>query len=69
MHKLIRLPFLVNIITYFFQNGTDDINADDERQAIRDGFALWSIATNLAFLEVCNAADADIVILWGILFV
>jgi hypothetical protein len=27
------------------------------------------IATNLAFLEVCNAADADIVILWGILFV
>lgn len=54
-----------NIITYFCQNGTDDINADDERQAIRDGFALWSIATNLAFLEVCNAADADIVILWG----
>ena len=55
-----------NIITYFFQNGTDDINADNERQAVRDGFSLWSNVTNLVFLEVCNAADADIVILWGI---
>lgn len=53
------------IITYFFQNGTGDLAGDTEHQAIRDGFALWSAQTNLRFLEVCNAADADIVLLWG----
>lgn len=52
------------IITYFFQNGTGDIVGDGEQQAIRDGFALWSAQTDLAFLEVCNANVADIVILW-----
>lgn len=53
------------VISYFFQNGTNDINANDERQAIRDGFALWAGQTDLAFVEVCNENDADIVILWG----
>jgi hypothetical protein len=38
-------------ITYFFQNGTDDIAANNERQAIRDAFALWSAHTDLYFLE------------------
>lgn len=53
------------IITYFFANGTADIAGNDERQAIRDAFALWRAQTNLAFLEVCNENDADIVFLWG----
>lgn len=51
------------IITYFFQNGTDDITGDQERQAIRDAFALWAAQTNLVFVESC-AANADIVISW-----
>lgn len=53
------------IITYFFQNGTPDITLDDERQAIRDGFAIWAAATDLYFIEVCSAGAADIEILWG----
>lgn len=53
------------IISYFFNNGTDDIAANNEQQAIRDGFALWAAQTDLAFIEVCNAIDADIVISWG----
>lgn len=53
------------IITYGFQNGTDDINGDDERQAIRDAFALWAAQTDLAFVEVCNFNDADIVFRWA----
>jgi len=53
-------------LTYFFQNGTSDIGANDERQAIRDALALWASVTPLTFTEVSNAASADIVILWGI---
>src|SRR6185369_7859595 len=47
-------------ITYFFQNGTLDIGANDERQAIRDAFALWASVTPLTFTEVSSAASADI---------
>ncbi len=54
------------IITYFFQNGTNDINGNNEQQAIRDAFALWSAQTDLFFLQVCSAAEADIVFSWGI---
>lgn len=53
------------IITYFFQNGTNDIDTNTELQAIRDGFTFWANETDLAFLEVCNANEADFVILWG----
>ncbi len=53
------------IITYFFENGTNDIAGNNERQAIRDGFALWAAQTNLYFLEVCFEVDADIAFLWG----
>ncbi len=53
------------VITYAFQNGTPDIVGDGERQAVRDGFALWAAQTNLAFIETCNLNNADIVILWG----
>lgn len=54
------------IITYFFQNGTTDINGDNEKQAIRDGFSFWAAETDLFFLEVCSAEEADIVFLWGV---
>ncbi|GIV36398.1 MAG: hypothetical protein KatS3mg032_0777 [Cyclobacteriaceae bacterium] len=53
------------VITFFFQNGTDDIAGNNEQQAIRDAFALWSAQTDLYFLEVCTAANADMVFLWG----
>ena len=53
------------ILSYFFENGTPDIANDGGRQAVRDGFALWAAQTNLAFMETCNAANADIVIFWG----
>ncbi|MCW5912875.1 MAG: matrixin family metalloprotease [Cyclobacteriaceae bacterium] len=53
------------IITYFFQNGTGDIAGNNEQQAIRDAFALWSAQTDLYFIEVCAANDADIVFLWA----
>lgn len=52
------------IISYFFENGTDDIAGNGERQAIRDAFAIWEAQTNLYFLEVCSASSADIVFLW-----
>lgn len=53
------------VITYFFQNGTPDIINNDERQSIRNAFTYWAAQTDLAFLEVCTAAQADIVILWA----
>ncbi|GAA4419489.1 hypothetical protein GCM10023187_53850 [Nibrella viscosa] len=52
------------ILTYYFQNGTNDIAGDGERQAIRQAFDLWASQTDIAFLEVCNEASADIRILW-----
>ena len=36
-----------------------------ERDAVRQGMALWEAQARIRFLEVCNAANADIVILWG----
>jgi len=53
-------------LTYFFQNGTLDIEGNDERQAIRDALALWAGVTPLTFTEVSSAASADIVILWAV---
>lgn len=53
------------ILTYFFQNGTTDIAGDGGRGVVRQAFPFWSAHTDLAFLEVCNANDADIVISWA----
>lgn len=53
------------VISYFFQNGTADISGNGEHQAVRDAFAIWAAETNLVFLEVCDAANADIVISWA----
>lgn len=53
-------------ITYFFQNTTNDIIPQETaREQIRIAFRTWQQQTRLYFIEVCNAAQADIVILWG----
>ena len=52
------------IITYFFDNGTPDISGDLEEDGVRDAFDIWQAETDIAFLEVCNANNADIVISW-----
>lgn len=53
-----------NNITFSFQNGTNDIPNDDERNAIREAFQIWADYGNLNFNEVAN--NADIVISWGV---
>lgn len=52
-------------LTYYFQNGTNDISSTQEKNALRSAFALWAGVTNLRFTEVSNRNRADIVILWG----
>ncbi len=53
------------ILTYWFSNGTNDINGDDERTAIRSAMDIWQNQTDIKFLEVCDSDNADIIILWG----
>jgi hypothetical protein len=53
-------------ITYFFENGTDQLDGDLERDLIRRAFALWSAQSPLTFTEVSNPSQADIVIAWAI---
>lgn len=53
------------IIRYFFQNTTSDLTQNAARQQVIDAFGVWQAQTRLYFIEVCNATDADIVILWG----
>ena len=52
-------------LTYYFQNGTNDISGTNEKAAIQSAFALWAGVTNLTFTEVGNRNQADSVILWG----
>jgi len=52
LYNLIGREWDHRIITYFFENSTTDIPVNDQRQAIRDGLALWSEVTDIAFLEV-----------------
>lgn len=52
-------------ITYFFQNGTADINANDERGAVIQALQIWATYAPLTFTEVFSAGAADIVISWG----
>src|SRR5690606_31682327 len=56
------------ILTYFFQNLTDvnDISVNDQSIAVRKAFNLWAEQTGMAFIEVCDASDADINLLWAI---
>ena len=53
-------------ITYFFENGTDQLNGSLERDLIRRAFALWSDQTPLTFTEVANPSEADISVAWAI---
>src|SRR5689334_9021485 len=53
-------------LTYFFQNGTNDIALNDERDAIRTAFQIWADYAPLTFTEVTSATSGDIVILWGV---
>lgn len=52
-----------NNITFSFQNGTNDIAGNDERNAVREAFQIWSDYGNINFTEVTS--NADLVILWG----
>ena len=52
-------------LTYYFENGTNDISGDNERLAIKEAFSVWSNASNLTFTEVFSANNADIVIKWA----
>ena len=53
-------------ITYFFQNTTNDIIPQaNARAAVKRAFASWQAQTRLYFVEACNAAAADIVIVFG----
>lgn len=52
-------------ITYFIQNTTTDILPANARASVQNAFGTWQEITRLYFVEVCNANDADIVILWG----
>ena len=54
------------IITYFFQSTTFDFYQIAARQSVREAFNTWQAQTRIYFLEVCNAANADIVLSWGI---
>jgi hypothetical protein len=53
-------------ITYYFENGTDQLNGEVERDLIRRAFALWSDQTPLAFTEAGSASQADILVAWAI---
>lgn len=53
-------------ITYFFQNTTNDIVPQvNARAAVRQAFVSWQAQARLYFVEACNAATADIVIVFG----
>lgn len=53
-------------ITYFFENGTDQLDGNTEQDLIRQAFALWSEQTPLTFAEVSNRAEADILVAWAV---
>ena len=53
-------------ITYYFENGTDQLEGDLERDLIRRAFALWSEPTPLTFSEVFSISEADILVAWAI---
>ena len=52
-------------LTYAFGAGTNDVNGDDERQAVRRAFATWSAVVQISFREVGTGDSPDILISWG----
>jgi hypothetical protein len=55
-----------NDITYAFENGTDQLQGETERDLIRRAFGLWSQQTPLIFTEVADTSTADIVVGWAV---
>ena len=53
-------------ITYYFENGTEQLSGDVERDLIRRAFALWDAQTPLTFTEASSPAGADILVAWAI---
>jgi hypothetical protein len=53
-------------IAYFFENGTDQLEGDVERDLIRRAFDLWGAQTPLTFAEVSSRAEADITVAWAV---
>jgi hypothetical protein len=52
-------------ISYFFINGTDQLDGSTEEELVRAAFSLWSNETALTFTEVTVSSQADIVIGWA----
>ena len=52
-------------ITYYFENGTDQLEGNLEHDLVRRAFALWSNQTALTFTETPSSADADILVAWA----
>lgn len=55
------------IITYYFQNVTNDFNQAQAKETVREAFRTWQAQAHIYFIEACNASQADIVILFGAL--
>lgn len=53
------------IITYYFQNITNDFNQNQAKESVREAFRTWQAQARIYFIEVCNSSQADIVILFG----
>lgn len=58
-------------LTYYFQNGTNDIAGTGEKTAIKQAFALWAAVVlrdgrRLSFVEVSSASTADIIIRFAV---
>ena len=52
-------------ISYYFQNGTEQLEGTVEHDLVRRAFALWSDQTALTFTETSSSADADILVAWA----
>lgn len=52
------------ILTYFFQNNPNDLNATAARAAVRTALQTWQNQAHIYFIEVCSAAESDIDIAW-----
>jgi hypothetical protein len=53
-------------ISYYFENGTDQLEGQAERDLIRRAFALWSEQTPLTFTEAGSPSQADILVAWAV---
>ena len=52
-------------ISYYFQNGTEQLQGTIEHDLVRRAFAMWSNQTSLTFTEASSSASADILVAWA----